>query len=484
MNGAARIRFPRFAPRTASDSRSGSRAALLAGLLSLCCANPLQAAPTGADLRTRDAAQMIVVALPDRPDPVVEAGSTPHGYAGLPNYDGSQRSRAEAAKLAREYGLREVSAWTIAPIHLRCMLYEIARGADRAELLTRLLRDPRVRIAQPLHEFTAFSNARPDSAGARTPIPAGPARSADASGGAVAASRYNDPYIGLQRGFREIDAGAAQRWSDGHGVRIAMIDTGVDTNHPDLDERVTDHADFVAPTADPPDASDRHGTEVAGVIAAVANNRLGIVGVAPDARLLAYRACWTASAGEGIARCNTYTIALALGAAIESDARIINLSLGGPPDPLLAELTGYAVSRGTIVVVAVPPDRRMDGFPVAVPGVIAVASAGAPVPSGEVLAAPGNDILTAVPGGHYDYASGSSLAAAHVSGAIALLLELRPRLDADALYVLLKRSQAAPGAAINVCRAGAELRGVEDACDEAAANPLAMHPDAAPTTTD
>jgi subtilisin family serine protease len=174
--------------------------------------------------------------------------------------------------------------------------------------------------------------------------------------------------------------------------------------------------------------------------------------------------------GSGVARCNTYTIALALGAAIESDARIINLSLGGPPDPLLAELTGYAVRRGTIVVAAVPPDRRMDGFPVAVPGVIAVASAGDPAAPGEVLAAPGDDILTAVPGGHYDYASGSSLAAAHVSGAIALLLGLRPQLDTDALYALLKHSQAAPGAAINVCRASAELRGVDDACESAAAS--------------
>lgn len=420
-----------------------------------------RAAAPDADVRANPE-RMIIVALPDRPEPVVEAGSTPRGYGSLPNYAGSQRSRAEAAKLAQDYGLREVSAWTIAPLHLRCMLYEIAAGADRADVLAQLGRDRRVRLVQPLHEYTTLSSAAAHAAPASAP----------------STTTYNDPYVGLQRGFQAIDAGAAQRWSDGSGVTIAMVDTGVDASHPDLDERIAAHGDFIATLTDTP-ASDRHGTEVAGVIAAVANNHLGIVGVAPNARLLAYRACWAVDDGDGVARCNTYTIALALGAAIASDARIINLSLGGPPDPLLAELTAYAVRNGTIVVVAVPPSRRMDGFPVAVPGVIAVASVGDPAPSGEVLAAPGNDILTAVPGGHYDYASGSSLAAAHVSGAIALLLELRPRLDADALYALLKRTQSGPGAAINVCKAGAELRGTAAACDPAPTRTLATR---APST--
>lgn len=461
MNRAVRTSGSTFAHCDAGEGRAGlRRIGLFALALAVLCPNLPRAVAADADLRTQDAAQMIVVALPDRPEPVVEAGSTPRGYGSLPNYAGSQRSRAEAASLAREYRLREVSAWTIAPLHLRCMLYEIAAGADRAELLARLAADRRVRIAQPLHEYKTLSSTD--------------THAATASAHAPPTAEYNDPYVGLQRGFRAIDAGAAQRWSDGHGVRIAMVDTGVDASHPDLDERVVEHADFVAPgDAAEPGAGDRHGTEVAGVIAAVANNHLGIVGVAPDARLLAYRACWAVEDDSGVARCNTYTIALALGAAIESDARIINLSLGGPPDPLLAELTGYAVRRGTIVVAAVPPDRRMDGFPVAVPGVIAVASAGDPAAPGEVLAAPGDDILTAVPGGHYDYASGSSLAAAHVSGAIALLLGLRPQLDTDALYALLKHSQVAPGAAINVCRASAELRGVDDACGSAAASALA-----------
>src|SRR3546814_17454297 len=70
---------------------------------------------------------------------------------------------------------------------------------------------------------------------------------------------------------------------------------------------------------------------------AVGNNRLGIGGVAPEATLSVYKACWY-PAGKGTARCNTFTLAKALAALIDTNARIINLSLGGPADPLLGQL--------------------------------------------------------------------------------------------------------------------------------------------------
>jgi subtilisin family serine protease len=260
-------------------------------------------------------------------------------------------------------------------------------------------------------------------------------------------------------------------------VRIALIDAGVDAAHPDLDGRIALQRNFVGAT--PQHVAERHGTEVAGVIAAVANNKLGIVGIAPAAQLLAYRACWTAPPPATGARCNSYTLALALGAALASDAHIINLSLGGPADPLLQELLAHALARGTIVVGAVPPDRRLDGFPVGVPGVIAVASA-EDVQTGDVqaaagvLRAPGRDILTLEPGGHYDYASGSSLATAHVSGALALLLALKPGESAAELAARLRRSQGGAGASIDLCSAIAGLRGATAACGLRAAAPAAM----------
>lgn len=385
------------------------------------------------------AARMIVIAVADKPGFALAAGSTPHGYDGLRNYSGSDRAKALSARLADEYRLHEVSAWTIDPLRLRCVLFELPAGADRAQTLQQLAHDPRVRLAQPLQEFETLSVANSTVTPTTTP-----------------ATDYNDPYFGLQSGFSAIDAAGAQQWTRGAGVRIALVDTGLDGTHPDLAGRVLAQRDFVASPTDVP-ASDRHGTEVAGVIVAIANNRIGIAGVAPASKLLSYRACWPAQANADAARCNTYTLALALGAAIASGARIINLSLGGPPDPLLSELAAYALKQGMIVVAAVPPGGRTDGFPLDVEGVIAVAATGDAYIDSRALIAPGHDILTLVPGGHYDYASGSSLATGHVTGAVALLLGVDSHLSASAVYSMLKKTEHG-NAPIDVCDAVRALR--------------------------
>ena len=394
-----------------------------------------------------DASRMIIVAVANKPDPQPGAGATPRGYDALPNYAGGDRGVAAAKRLSADYSLRELSVWVIEPLRLRCMVFALPPTADRADMLERLQRDKRVRIAQPLQEFDTFGNAPPFTS--ETPVPAVP----DAA--------YNDPYLGLQHSFSAIAAAGAQRATRGDGVRIALIDTGVDAAHPDLDGRIVQQRDFVG-TGEA--RAERHGTEVAGVISAVANNKLGIVGIAPAAHVLAYRACWTLPPPASGARCNSYTLALALGAALASDAHIINLSLGGPADPLLEQLVTHAVERGTLVVGAVPPDRRLVGFPVAVPGVIAVDAAEGAPSNARVLRAPGRDILTLEPGGHFDYASGSSLATAHVTGALALLLALKPDESAATLAALLQNSQL-DKAAIDVCRAVAALRRTAAVCD-------------------
>lgn len=171
-----------------------------------------------------------------------------------------------------------------------------------------------------------------------------------------------------------------------------------------------------------------------------------------------YRACWAAAEPGGGARCNSFTLAKALVAAIAADADVINLSLGGPADALLQQLAEHAMKRGAIVVAAVPPSGKLDGFPISVPGVLVVDGAEQRTPRAGVLAAPARDVLTLVPGGHYDFASGSSLAAAHVSGAVALLRELGPALRADTARTWLQRAAPADGSSMDVCAAVRHLR--------------------------
>ncbi|MBA8883311.1 S8 family serine peptidase [Dokdonella fugitiva] len=402
-------------------------------------------------LPAADDARLIVVAIADKADPAATAGATPRGYAGLPDYaGGAERTRAAARRIASDYALREVSAWTIDALRLRCMLYELPAGSDRSEALARMRGDRRVSLAEPLQHFSTYSTM-PALPPPEPAPPAGPA------------AAYNDPYVGLQQGFTRIGAAAAQRWASGARIEVAVIDTGIDAAHPDLAGRVVSQRDF---TRDAASAShDRHGTEVAGVIAAVANNGVGIVGVAPGTHIRALRACWPVQANGSAARCDTFTLAQALGAAITSGARVINLSLGGPPDPLLEHLVAKAIERGAIVVGAVPPDARMDGFPVDVDGVIAVRSSDSAATARPALAAPGRDILTLEPGGHYDYASGSSLATAHVTGAVALLLEIDPHLDAKTVFALLDGSNRRADASIDACAAVRTLAHKAEGCD-------------------
>jgi subtilisin family serine protease len=263
---------------------------------------------------------------------------------------------------------------------------------------------------------------------------------------------FNDPYAPLQTGFQSIGAGGAQQISRGEHVRVAVIDTGLDSRHPDFGGRVVVQRNFVDADAER-FRRDRHGTAVAGVISAAANNRLGIVGVAPRVQVIALKACWEDDDSGAGARCNSLTLAQALSAAIEERAGVVNLSVAGPRDPLLAALVAAGAKRGILYVGAAPDDAPTDGFPAGAPGMIAVGMAESRGARAGVLRAPGREVVTLVPGGSYDFVSGSSVATAHVSGTIALLLARRGRLDRDTIFALLERS----GPHINACVALAAL---------------------------
>lgn len=341
-------------------------------------------------------------------------GRTPRSYGGGAPYGASPYARHVVAQLEREYGLIWVADWRIDVLGVHCVVFQARDDAARAEAVRRLQQDERVESVQPMQSF-------------RT-----------AAGG----SRYNDPYFRLQTHVTALQVPEAHLWSRGRGVRIAVIDTGVALEHPELAGRVRVARNFV----DEDEESfrrDTHGTAVAGVIAAAVNNGIGIVGIAPEVELLALKACWHEAPGEP-AVCNTLTLAEALDFAIRRKAAVINLSLTGPDDPLLRRLVEAALQRGTAVVAADGGrGDRSRTFPLSIPGVLAVGDADSPDSLASApLVAPGREILTLTPSGRYDYMSGASLSTAMVSGIVALLLERRRDLQPRDVADLLSRTAA------------------------------------------
>jgi subtilisin family serine protease len=131
-------------------------------------------------------------------------------------------------------------------------------------------------------------------------------------------------------------------------------------------------------------------------------------------------------------------LARALSAAFDVHAQVINLSLAGPDDPLLGELIREGQRRGVLFVGAADDGAMAQGGLLHRTGVIEVASEESRSSVSTVLYAPGSEILTLLPGGHYDFASGASIATAQVSGVVALMLAKAPGLSAAAAYGLLR----------------------------------------------
>jgi Subtilase family len=403
-------------------------AILFAGL-ACACSRPVRIESSAFVAQAGQAPDRFIIAAVDNDAMVflARAGGTPRGYDSITVYGPSAHARQTVRSIENDYGLREVSAWPIEALHVHCVMLEIPEGADRAVLLAKLSSDPRVKLAQPLQTFAT--------------------RSQD----------YNDPYVALQRGFQRMDVAGAHPWSRGEGVKVAIIDTGADTLHPDLRDSIS-----VAENLVDSDKSqfqrDRHGTEIAGVIAAVANNRQGIVGVAPGARLVILKACWQTHVDADAARCNSYTLALALAAAFDARAQVINLSLAGPEDPLLRALIGEGQRRGILFVGAATADALNGKAGLSdQAGIIEVASAENGVAPGPVVYAPGREILTLLPGGHYDFVSGDSIATAEVTGVVALLLARDHGLSAATALQLLQDNSVHQ--VVNACAAVVALVG-------------------------
>lgn len=304
---------------------------------------------------------------------------------------GRAARRRVAEALAREYGLTIVDDWAMPALNVDCYRMTAAPGAEPAKLAEALSRDARVKWAQPVSTYAA---------------------------------QGNDPLYAVQPAAQEWRLADMRKVATGRKVLVAVIDSGVEVQHPDLAGQVAQRENFVDGQVY---VAEDHGTAVAGVIAARAGNGVGIEGVAPDAHLMALRACWQQA--PGATRCDSFSLGKALNYALMHNAQVINLSLSGPSDRLLRELVDLACARGIKVVGAVDPHIRDGGFPANHPGVFAVTASAAARPGEQVMVAPGRDIPTTATGGRWSMVSGSSYSAAHISGLMAVLSELRPGLS-------------------------------------------------------
>lgn len=230
----------------------------------------------------------------------------------------------------------------------------------------------------------------------------------------------------LPWGVDRIDADLLWPSNTGAGVRVAVLDTGIDLDHPDLVGNIKGGFNAVNPHKKADD-DNGHGTHVAGIIAA-ANNSIGVVGVAPSASLYAVKVLGASGSGY------LSDIIEGLGWCADKGIQVVNMSLGTSSDvQSLHDAIAAAADRGIVLVAAAGnngPGADTVLYPAKYPEVIAVAATdqtdaaayfSSTGPAVE-LAAPGVNIYSTVKGGGYAYMSGTSMATPHVSGTAALVI--------------------------------------------------------------
>jgi subtilisin family serine protease len=228
----------------------------------------------------------------------------------------------------------------------------------------------------------------------------------------------------------------AHALAKGGDIRVAVIDSGVDSDHPELAGAIVGKFD----TLTSPFAGHAHGTAIAAVIA----GKSRLVGSAPEARILAARAFDPAG---NAAEATTFNIIRALDWSVTERARIINMSFAGPADPGIHRALEAATKKGVVLIAAAgnAGAKSPPLYPAANPNVIAVTAtdSGDQIYQGSnrgrhvTVSAPGVDLLVAVPNGGYQISTGTSYSAAEVSGIVALMLQRKDDLTPKAVRDIL-----------------------------------------------
>ena len=325
---------------------------------------------------------------------------------------------------------------------------EMGAGSDVRQAVDDFKKDPNVEYAQP--DFVAEVNMVPND-----PYFSSSLRS------------WGQPYDDLW-GLKKMNTSAAWDTTQGEGVIVAVVDSGVDYNHPDIAANIVPGWDFVTNTSDPMDTNG-HGTHVAGTIAAVGNNSLGIIGVAPKAKIMPLKAISSIGLGR------TSDLSAAIVYAAQHGAKVINNSWGCvtscPSNPIaeaavrqaedLGAVVVFAAGNSTSDVVNMSPQNMTDHKPI-------VVAASCPDDTlayfsnyGSLVdvTAPGSGLRADIYGilslkaancflckdspnlivnNNYLRIAGTSMAAPYVSGLAALVLSKRPDLTVEEVKTKIK----------------------------------------------
>jgi subtilisin family serine protease len=315
--------------------------------------------------------------------------------------------------MARRLGLSTVASQSFNLSGGRLFHFRITDGRPVADVI-RALESENIGVAQPNYVFRLQQDAT-----------------------LAARSTQSDPSQYVVDKLRLVDV---HRIAIGSDVPVAVIDSEIDGGHPELAGAVVDELDAIGNH----DPAHVHGTGMAGAIAA--HRRL--IGIAPGVRILAIHAF--SSSGADSAQATSAHILMGIDWAISKGAKIINMSFAGPDDPMLQLALQKAHDQGVVLIAAAgnqgPSSPPL--YPAADPNVIAVTATDAKdqllaqANQGPyvAVAAPGVDILEPAPNGGYQVTTGTSVAAAHVSGIAALLLDHDPTLNAAAIRDILTSS--------------------------------------------
>jgi subtilase family protein len=355
---------------------------------------------------------------PDDISPAIAALTTdrPHRPKEILVLVAADRASEIAARLARQYDVSADPRVLVPLLDGAIVRLRFTGNRSVESLLEALSTDPDVQDAQPNYDYRA--------------------------GKGEALPQDAPQYSGAKLRLDE-----AHRLARGNGVMIAVIDTAIDAAHPELAGAIAGIFDAVG---EGPAPAEPHGTEIAGILVA----HSALKGVAPEAKLLSVRAFRGSGADPALS--STFQLLKGIDWAFSSGAKVMNMSFTGPMDPLLARIVKQAAGKGVIFIAAAGNNgpKAAPVYPAAYPEVIAVTATDekdrlyGKANRGDYIciAAPGVDIIAPALKGGYDLSSGTSMAAAHVSGVVALLLERDGKLDWSGAREILSSSARKPDA--------------------------------------